>query len=194
MTLSQIDFAPPADLPPVVDRRLILAEGRSLVRLALPIMLIALVNMGMSITDAAMVSMLFGADALAAVAVGSDLYSILFYLGAGTLAGLSPFYAAAVLRADPTERVRFERIGQVEVALLAGVLVPALCTAPDWLDALGLDPALLDQGRGYTQVMALTLVPMLGVAFYRTILTAAEKPKVFLWVTLTMLPVNAAAN
>ena len=194
MTLSQIDFAPPADLAPAVDRRLILAEGRSLVRLALPIMLIALVNMGMSITDAAMVSVLFGADALAAVAVGSDLYSILFYLGAGTLAGLSPFYAAAVVRADPTERVRLERIGQVAVALLAAVLVPVLWTAPDWLGALGLDPALLDQGRGYTQVMALTLVPMLGVAFYRTILTAAEKPKVFLWVTLAMLPVNAAAN
>ena len=194
MTLSQIDFAPPADLAPVVDRRLLLEEGRSLIRLALPIMLIALVNMGMSITDAAMVSALFGADALAAVAVGSDLYSILFYLGAGTLAGLSPFYAAAVVRADPTERVRLERIGQVAVALLAVVLVPVLWTAPDWLGALGLDPALLDQGRGYTQVMALTLVPMLGVAFYRTILTAAEKPKVFLWVTLTMLPVNAAAN
>ena len=157
-------------------------------------MLIALVNMGMSITDAAMVSVLFGADALAAVAVGSDLYSILFYLGAGTLAGLSPFYAAAVVRADPTERVRLERIGQVAVALLAAVLVPVLWTAPEWLGALGLDPALLDQGRGYTQVMALTLVPMLGVAFYRTILTAAEKPKVFLWVTLAMLPVNAAAN
>ena len=80
------------------------------------------------------------------------------------------------------------------VTLLAAVLVPVLWTAPEWLGALGLDPVLLDQGRGYTQVMALTLVPMLGVAFYRTILTAAEKPKVFLWVTLAMMPVNAAAN
>ena len=31
--------------------------------------------------------------------------------------------------------------------------------------------------------MAVTLVPMLGVALYRTILTAAEKPRVFLKVT-----------
>ena len=36
------------------------------------------------------------------------------------------------------------------------------------------------QGGGYTRAMALTLVPMLGVALYRTLLTAAEKPQVFL--------------
>ena len=42
--------------------------------------------------------------------------------------------------------------------------------------------------------MAVTLVPMLGVALYRTILTAAEKPRVFLKVTLAMLPLNAAAD
>ena len=101
MTISQSDVAPPAGLAAVAGNRLLLEEGRSLIRLAAPIMLIALVNMGMSITDAAMVSVLFGADALAAVAVGSDLYSILFYLGAGTLAGLSPFYAASVVRSDP---------------------------------------------------------------------------------------------
>ena len=194
MTISQIDFAPPADLAPVVDKRLLLAEGRSLIRLAAPIMLIALVNMGMSITDAAMVSVLFGADALAAVAVGSDLYSILFYLGAGTLAGLSPFYAAAVVRAEASARARLERIGQVAVALIAALLVPVLWTAPDWLGALGLNRELLDQGRGYTRVMSLTLVPMLGVALYRTVLIAAEKPKVFLYVTLAMLPLNAGAN
>ena len=66
------------------------SEGEALLRLALPIMLIALVNMGMSITDTVMVSVYFGADALAAVAVGSDLQSIVFYLGAGILGGPLP--------------------------------------------------------------------------------------------------------
>lgn len=41
----------------------------------------------MSITDTLKVSALFGAVAPAAVAIGSDLYSILFYLGAGALGG-----------------------------------------------------------------------------------------------------------
>jgi MATE family multidrug resistance protein len=42
--------------------------------------------------------------------------------------------------------------------------------------------------------MALTLLPMLGVVLCRTMLTAAEKPRVFLQVTLAMLPLNAVAN
>ncbi len=35
---------------------------------------------------------------------------------------------------------------------------------------------------------------MLGVMLYRTVLTAAEKPKVFLKVTIAMLPLNAVGN
>lgn len=194
MSTSPTHTAPASFAGQLAGPRLVAQEGRSLLRLAAPIMLIALVNMGMSITDTAMVSALFGAQALAAVAVGSDLYSILFYLGAGVLGGLVPFYTAAVVRADPVDRLRLERIGRVVVVLLGLLLVPLVWFAPDWLVLLGIDAALLQEGRGYTRAMALTLLPMLGVMLYRTILTAAEKPKVFLKVTLAMLPLNAAAN
>jgi multidrug resistance protein, MATE family len=172
----------------------VLEESRALLRLAVPIMLIALVNMGMSVTDTVMVSSAYGAEALAAVAVGSDFYSILFYLAAGTLGGLSPFYTAAVVKADPAARARLERTGQAIVLLFAAVLVPVVWTSPDWLDRLGLDADLLADGRGYTRAMALTLVPMLGVILYRTLLTAAERPRVFLKVTAAMLPLNALGN
>lgn len=194
MAVSNAGMALPSGFAPDGRSYLIFEEGRAMLRLAAPIMLIALVNMGMSVTDTAMVSALFGADALASVAVGSDLYSILFYLGAGVLGGLAPFYTAASVRSDPTERARLERIGLATVVLLAALLVPVVWSAPDWLGALGLDSALLDAGRGYTHAMALTLTPMLGVALFRTILTAAERPKVFLKVTLAMLPLNAAGN
>ncbi|WP_341910304.1 MATE family efflux transporter [Ferrovibrio terrae] len=194
MSMAHTDAA--AGFGPATDTawRLRLKEGGALLRLAIPIMLIALVNMGMSVTDTLMVSILFGTDALAAVAVGSDLYSILFYLCAGTLGGIAPFYAAAAARADAADRQRLERIGWVMVALLAALAVPAVWFAPAWLRLFGLDPALLALGQGYTRAMALTLLPMLGVMLYRTILTAAEKPKVFLKVTLVMLPLNAAGN
>ena len=172
----------------------ILGETRALLRLAVPIMLIALVNMGMSVTDTLMVSATFGAEALAAVAVGSDFYSVFFYLGVGTIGGLAPFYTATVVKSDPVARARIERLGQRIVLVIAAVLVPIVWSAPDWLDHLGLDQQLLDEGRGYTRAMALTLVPMLGVMLYRTILTAAERPKVFLKVTVAMLPLNALGN
>lgn len=170
------------------------AEPVALLRLAIPLILISLVNMGMSITDTLMVSVSFGAEALAAVAVGSDLQSILFYLGAGTISGIAPLYAAAAGRMDPAERARLERAGQALVLLLALMLGPALWTAPDWLPLLGLDRDLLEAGRGYTRAMALTLVPLLGVTLYRTILTAAQRPRVFLAVTAAMLPLNALGN
>lgn len=44
----------------------------------------ALINMGMSITDTLMMGWI-GPTALAAGAVVSDLYSLIFYLAAGTL-------------------------------------------------------------------------------------------------------------
>jgi MATE family multidrug resistance protein len=74
MAISSTDMALSSGFAPRGRSYLVLEEGLALLRLAAPIMLIALVNMGMSVTDTAMVSALFGANALAAVAVGSDLY------------------------------------------------------------------------------------------------------------------------
>lgn len=181
-------------LPALTPWELCLQEGRALIRLATPIALIALVNMGMSITDSVMVSLFFGTEALASVAVGSDLYSIFFYLCAGVLAGLTPFYTAAVTRADSRDRAKLERIGWATVSLLAVLIVPLVWFAPLWLSHFGLQASLLQEGQGYTRAMALTLVPMLGVILYRTLLTAAERPKLFLKVTLVMVPLNAIAN
>lgn len=194
MSIAQADLVAGSGAGAAGGWRLHLAEGNALFRLALPIMLIALVNMGMSVTDTLMVSRLFGAEALAAVSVGSDLYSIIFYVGAGILGGIAPFYTAAVTRQDHGDRLRLDRTGWLLVGMLAVLSVPVVWTAPGWLGSFGLDPGLLQSGAGYTQAMALTLVPMLGVTLYRTVLTAAEKPKVFLKVTLAMLPLNAAGN
>lgn len=117
MTIANLEFAEPPS--GTAGARPPLGEGRSLLRLAAPILFICLVNMGMSVTDTVMVSALFGAEALAAVAVGSDLYSIVFYLGAGVLAGFAPLYTAAAFRADPHARLRLERSGRVAVAIVA---------------------------------------------------------------------------
>jgi len=169
-------------------------EAGAIARLTGPIVLIAMVNMGMSVTDTMMVSWQFGTEALAAVAVGSDFYSIVFYLGTGVIAGLSPFFAKAVADQSPPEQEKYRRIGWRVTIATAIVLFPLVWFAPDMLAYAGLDRGLLEAGRGYTRAMALALVPMLVVVLFRTLLTAAERPSVFLRVTLIALPLNALAN
>lgn len=169
-------------------------EAGGLLKLANPIVLIALVNMGMSVTDTMMVSWFFGTEALAAVAVGSDFYSIVFYLGTGVIAGVSPFFARAIAEKSGSDQALYRRIGWVVTIAAAIVLFPLVWFAPDMLGYVGLDSALLEASRGYTRAMALTLVAMLVVVFFRTLLTAAERPRVFLRVTLVALPLNAVAN
>jgi len=162
-------------------------------RLAAPMTLVALVNMAMSVTDTLMAAQ-FGIAALAAVAVGSDFYSIVFTFAAGAMAGLAPLYAAASAAGNAARLRRLRAAGWMLVALLAVGLAPLAWFAPDLLRAVGIPRELLETGRGYTQAMALTLVPMLAVAVLRNRLVALEWPGAILRVTACAIPLNAALN
>ena len=169
------------------------AEARHLLRISMPITAIALVNMAMSVTDTLMAAAL-GQGALAAVAVSSDFYSLLFYLVAGTIGGIAPLYAAASAAGDET-RLRALRSAGWLVALGAGaVAAPLVWLAPEILRPLGVTPGLLEDGRGYCQVMALTLLPNAVAALYRARLTALERPGVMLRITVAAVPLNALGN
>ena len=168
-------------------------EGAAIAKLATPIALVALVNMGMSITDTLMAAS-FGAEALAAVAVGSDFYSIVFYLIAGTIGGIAPFYAAAHAESEFAQLRRLRSIGWAIVVLGSVFAVPTIWFAPHYLSRFGLNEQLLADGADYTQWMALTLIPMAAVAGFRNRLTAVERAGLLLKITLSALPLNAALN
>jgi multidrug resistance protein, MATE family len=77
--MTDLSVQTAAPMPQAIPRvHPLMTKARAIIRLALPIMGIALVNMGMSVTATFMVLGAFGAGALAAVAVGSDFQSILF--------------------------------------------------------------------------------------------------------------------
>ncbi len=88
------------------------AEARALFRLAAPLTGLALVNMAMSVTDT-MMTAAFGVEALAAVAVASDFYSILFYLAVGCIGGLGSLYAAAHAAGDAARMERLRTAGTI---------------------------------------------------------------------------------
>lgn len=169
------------------------AEALALLRLGAPLTGLALVNMAMSITDTLMTAA-FGAEALAAVAVASDAYSIFFYFAVGCIGGLGPLYAAAHAAGETDRLGRLRTAGAITCALLAVPLAALLWQAPILLGALGIDPVLVEEGAGYARAMALTLIPMLIVGLLRTRLTAIERPGVMLRITLCVVPLNALFN
>lgn len=168
-------------------------EGAAIAKLATPIALVALVNMGMSVTDTLMAAS-FGAEALGAVAVGSDFYSIVFYLVTGTIGGIAPFYAAAHAASEFTRLRELRSVGWLIVVLGSVIAVPIVWFAPVYLSLFGLKERLLADGAIYTQWMALTLIPMAAVTVLRNRLTAVEKAGLLLKITLSALPLNAALN
>jgi len=169
------------------------AEAWALLRLGAPLTGLALVNMAMSLTDTLMTAP-FGAEALAAVAVASDFYSILFYLAVGCIGGLTPLYAAAHAAGDTGRLARLRTAGAIVCAALALLIAALLWHAPMVLGLLGIDPVIVDTGTGYVRAMALTLIPMLAVGVLRTRLTAIERPGVMLRITLCAVPLNAVFN
>lgn len=169
------------------------AETGAMLRLAMPMTMVALVNMAMSVTDTLMAAQ-FGVAGLAAVAVGSDFYSLIFVFAAGVIAGLAALYAAAAEVGKPPRLRRLRAAGWMLTLLLGAALAPLIWTAPEWLGHLGIPADLLEQGRGYTRAMAATLLPMLAVAVLRNRLVALERPRAILRVTVAAIPLNAALN
>jgi MATE family multidrug resistance protein len=169
------------------------SETRELLTLTAPMTGAALVNMGMSITDTVMIGW-SGPDALAAGAVVSDLYSIVYYFMAGILS------ASAALMA---QALGARRGGEVRRVLRQGFLAAAILTIPAFflvwntsslLRLVGVDETVIELGSGYRQMMALTIVPMMFVAVWRNAFAALGRPKIFLVATLLALPANGLAN
>jgi multidrug resistance protein, MATE family len=168
-------------------------EARAILGIAAPVAAMALVNMAMSVTDTLMAAAL-GPEALAAAAVGSDFYSLVFYLAIGILGGLAPLYAAAHAAADEAALRRLRSAGWALAALLAVPASAIVWMGPEYLRLIGIRPELLAEGAGYTRAMALTLLPMIGAALLRTRLTALERAGALFRVTLVAVPLNAVLN
>jgi MATE family multidrug resistance protein len=135
-----------------------------------------------------------GPNALAAGAVVSDLYSIVYYFMAGILS------ASAVLLA---QALGARRGAEVRRVLRQGFFAAAILTLPAFylvwngsalLRMFGVEETVIELGNGYRQMMALTIVPMMFVAVWRNAFVALGRPKIFLVATLLALPANGIAN
>jgi MATE family, multidrug efflux pump len=168
-------------------------EARELIALSAPITGTALINMGMSITDTVMMGWI-GPEALAAGAVVSDLYSIIYYFMAGILSASAALIARALGARRGAEVRRVLRQGFFAAALLTMPAFFLVWNASLLLRMFGVEETLIELGSGYRQMMALTVVPMMFVAVWRNAFAALGRPKIFLVAILAALPMNGLAN
>jgi MATE family, multidrug efflux pump len=168
-------------------------EARKLIALTVPITATALTNMGMSITDTVMMSW-SGPGALAAGAVVSDLYSIVYYFMAGILSASAALMAQALGARRGAEVRRVLRQGFFAAAILTIPAFFSVWNASSLLRMFGVEETVIELGNGYRQMMALTIVPMMFVAVWRNAFAALGRPKIFLVATLLALPANGLAN
>jgi MATE family multidrug resistance protein len=164
-------------------------EGRKLSVVAAPLAAGFLAEMGMNLTDLAIVGRL-GTVSIAAVGlITAILFSVLFVCM--SIASIVSVLAAAAHGAGDKAQVS-NAVGQgfwISVSLS----VPGTALGwylPDLLPWLGQDPAVIEASRPYSQMLAFSILPYMLFSNLRCFAQALERTVSLLWVTVGALILN----
>ena len=179
--------------PGAADGRLWWSELRATLALALPIVATNLAQMGLTTADVVLVGRL-GPRALAAGALGTNVYFALAILGIGLVSATAPLMAEALGR-------RRHGVREVRRTVRQGLWSCLALTVPVWvvlwhgeavLRWTGQAPDLAREAGAYLRALQWGLLPFLGFSVLRFVLAARERPGWGLAVGLGAIPVNVA--
>ena len=153
------------------------AEVRAMLVLGWPMVLTNLAQVAMTATDVMMIGRL-GPDALAAGALGSNLYFVPLIFGLGLMLATSPMIASELGRRRHSVRDIRRTVRQ---GLWLGVLVGVADLAvpverQGRLDGHGQDPALAAQAGIYVRWLQWAVLPFYGYVVLRSFISALERP------------------
>jgi MATE family multidrug resistance protein len=167
-------------------------ELRPTFRLALPLVLAELGWMSMAIVDTVMVGHLpDSATAMGAVALGSNLFSVLALCGGGLLMGLDTLVAQA-FGAGQREDCHRSLVNGIYLSFaLTPLLAAPVGLLPALLSGMHIDSAVLGLAIPYTKVLAVGLLPLLLYFAVRRCLQAMDmvRPVAFALVTANIINV-----
>ncbi len=170
-----------------------LQEASRLARLAAPVIVGQLSQVGIGFTDTVMAGRL-GATELAAIAVGSSLW-IPIYLGC-----LGVLMITSALTANLVGAGRLDRIGPLFrqalwlAAALALVAIPLTFRAPAMMEWLEVDPAVVPATRDYLHAVAWGMPGACLFFACRFVSEGMGVTRPLAWIQLTGLAVNALAD
>jgi MATE family multidrug resistance protein len=170
-------------------------ETKAMLALAWPMVLTNLAQAAMTATDVMIIGRL-GAEALAAGALGSNLYF------APLIFGLGLAYATAPMMATELGR-RPHSVRDVRRTVRQGLWLSALVSIPIWvllwnaesvLLLMGQDPSLAREAGIYVRGLQWAVLPFYGYIVLRSFISALEQPRWVLIIMVIAVALNALLN
>ncbi len=168
-------------------------EARALLVLGLPLIGSNIAQNAMQMTDALMLGW-YDVEALAAVTLAGSFYFIVFILGSGFGWAVTPLVAAAVEAGDTTRARRITRMGLWLSVAYGGIMVLPLIFSEAIFRAIGQAEVVSELGQNYLRIAGWQLVPGLCIVALRAFLSAVERTRIILWVTLLSAVLNVPLN
>jgi MATE family multidrug resistance protein len=170
-------------------------EFRAMLSLGWPIILTNLAQSAMTATDVMMMGWL-GPHALAAGALGSNLYFGPMIAGLGLMLATGPLLAAEIgrNRFAVHELRRTVRKGLWSAVVIAAVIWFILWRSDAILIAMGQDEALAQQAASYVRALMWGVLPFYWYTVLRCFVAALERPRWALIIVLVAVAFNALGN
>jgi MATE family multidrug resistance protein len=168
------------------------AHFSAILRLGLPLIGGHLAQIAIGVTDTVMLGW-YGVGALAAGALGASVFNVLMLVGSGFAFAVMPLVAGAVTRSDDDQLQGVTRMGLWLSAAFAVAVLPLMY----WSGALlffGQDPEVAANAQNYLRIAGWGMFPALFAMVGKSVLSALERTRVILWVTVLAAGCNAVVN
>ncbi|MEQ1864752.1 MAG: MATE family efflux transporter [Micropepsaceae bacterium] len=172
-----------------------IVEARALLKLAAPLIVMQLAQIGSLTADIIMVGEL-GKEAIAATSIGAVLFYFTWLIGYGPAMAVSPIIAQ-ILGAHPNDRARARaalRMGLWSVGLLSLPLMILLIWAKPLLLLLGQEPKIAAMAEPWVHAIAFGLPFALGFGVLRGFATAVNKQNAVIVIAVATVLFNILGN
>jgi len=182
-------------MPHLATRSAWAREIRATLALSLPLVLTSLAQIAMTATDVIFIGRL-GSQALAASALGANLYAAIAFFALGLVTATAPMVAREL-------GARRHSVRDVRRTVAQGLWTAAIISVPGCLAlwhgeaillAIRQPPELAAQAGIYLRALLWALPPFLGFLVLRSFVAALQRPRSALWVALAGILFNAVAD
>lgn len=168
------------------------AHFSAVLRLGLPLVGSHLAQVAIGATDTLMLGW-YGVGALAAGSLAASVFNLLMIVGSGFAFAVMPLVAGAATRGDDDQLYGVTRMGLYLSAAFALLVLPLMY----WSGTLlfkGQDPGVASGAQGYLRIACWAMFPALFAMVLKSYLSALERTRVILAVTIMAALFNGLAN